>query len=310
MGKGRKDILELYVGQIIAKDIDVDKLARMTTGFTGADLENMVNTAAIRAAIEERSHVTMQDFEYSHDKHIFGKDWKSRVRDKEDLRITAYHEAGHTLVAYFTPNATPIHKVTIVAKGMSGGHTAFIPEKDKSHISKSELITQMDVAMGGRAAEEILLGKENITGGASNDLEQANGIAEGMIKRLGMSEKLGLRVIREQEGIFGSGGASELAPNTLEAVDAEIKGLLNSSYSRAQKILQAHRTELDQLAEALLKYETLDSEDVKSIVGGNAEAVAKKFGSSSLLLKQQANESKTDGGSLKPHPIPVELPVQ
>jgi len=307
--KGRKDILDLYVGHITAKDIDVDKLARMTTGFTGADLENMVNTAAIRAAIEGRPHVTMQDFEYSHDKHLFGKDWKSRVRDKEDLRITAYHEAGHALVSYYTLNSTPLHKVTIVAKGPTGGHTAYILEKDKTHYTKSDMVTRMDTGMGGRAAEEILLGKENITGGASQDLKNATAIAEDMVKRLGMSEKLGLRVVREQESFFGSpGGASELGPNMLEAVDAEIKVLLNSSYSRAMKILQAHRTELDKLAEALLKYETLDLEDVKAIISGNADAVATKFASSSLLQKQQANEPKTEDTSVKPHPIPVEFP--
>ena len=163
--KGRRDILELYLSKIKHDaSVDIDKLAKMTVGFSGADLENVVNTAAIRAAVEAKEYVTMSEFEYSHDKHILGTDWKSRVRDQEDLRITAYHEAGHTLVAFFTPDSTPLHKVTIVAKGVTGGHTAFLPEKDAYHETKSQIRASMDVSMGGRAAEELIFGEDKITG--------------------------------------------------------------------------------------------------------------------------------------------------
>jgi len=217
----------------------------------------MVNTAAIKAAMDEKQFVTMAEFEYSHDKHVLGTDWKSRVRDKEDLKITAYHEAGHVLVSYFTPDSNPVHKVTIVAKGPSGGHTAFLPEKDQWHSSKSQLKARMDGAMGGRAAEELIFGKDKITGGASSDFQTATNIAVWMVKELGMSEKIGLRVVKE---------VREVAPGTSELMDIEITKLMNESYARASNILKTHRQELELLADALLKYETLDADDIKCII--------------------------------------------
>lgn len=163
--KGRKEILELYLSKIKHdSSVSIDTLAKMSIGFSGADLENMVNTSAIRAAVEGKSAVSMAEFEYSHDKHILGTNWKSRVRDEEELKITAYHEAGHTLVGYYTEHAQPLHKVTIVAKGNSGGHTAYLPEKERPISSKCQFVASMDVAMGGRAAEELIFGKEKVTG--------------------------------------------------------------------------------------------------------------------------------------------------
>jgi len=255
--KGRREILLLYLSKIKHDDsVDLEKLAKMTVGFSGADLQNMVNTAAIRAAVDGKEWVSMAEFEYSHDKHVLGTDWKSRVRERSDLEITAYHEAGHTLVAYFTEDTMPIHKVTIVAKGQSGGHTAFLPENDAWHVTKAELLAKMDVGMGGRAAEELIFGKEKITGGASSDLESTTNIAQMMVKSLGMSEKIGLRVVK----------SDEMAPGSTELMDTEITKLLNESYKRAINILKVHRRELDLLAEALLHYETLDADDIKTIV--------------------------------------------
>jgi len=255
--KGRREILLLYLSKIKHDDsVDLEKLAKMTVGFSGADLQNMVNTAAIRAAVDGKEWVSMAEFEYSHDKHVLGTDWKSRVRERSDLEITAYHEAGHTLVAYFTDDTMPIHKVTIVAKGQSGGHTAFLPENDAWHVTKAELLAKMDVGMGGRAAEELIFGKEKITGGASSDLESTTNIAQMMVKTLGMSEKIGLRVVKKDE----------MAPGSTELMDTEITKLLNESYKRAITILKVHRRELDLLAEALLHYETLDADDIKTIV--------------------------------------------
>ncbi len=242
--KGRKDILELYLGKIKHDaSVDIDKLAKMTVGFSGADLENVVNTAAIRAAVEGKEWVTMSEFEYSHDKHVLGTDWKSRVRDREDLRITAYHEAGHTLVAFFTTDSKPLHKVTIVAKGTSGGHTAFLPERDSYHETRSQFLASMDVSMGGRAAEELIFGKEKVTGGASADLQSATSIAELMVKKLGMSEKIGLRVFADGPtdpamAAAGLSVASELGPGTAELIDAEVNRMLDESYKRAAAILR------------------------------------------------------------------------
>jgi len=257
--KGRREILSLYLAKIKHDDsIDLESLASRTTGFSGADLQNLVNTAAIRAAVVGKSWVSMTEFELAYDKHVMGTEWKSRVRDKDDLKITAFHEAGHTLVAYFTKNSMPLHKVTIIAKGQSGGHTAFTPPPNAEwHETKAQMKAGIDVAMGGRAAEELVFGKEMITGGASSDLQNATRVSEQMVKYLGMSDKLGLRVMDDKK---------EPSPATKEIVDNEVNRLLDDSYKRAITILKDHRKELNLLAEALLKYETLDAEDIKAIV--------------------------------------------
>ncbi|QQP57577.1 ATPdependent zinc metalloprotease YME1 -like protein, partial [Caligus rogercresseyi] len=257
--KGRKEILELYLTKIKHDfTVDVEILARRTVGFAGADLENLVNTAAIRAAVLGKDAVSMVDFEYSHDRRVMGTDWRSRERPKEDLKITAYHEAGHTLVAYFTENALPLHKVTIVAKGSSGGHTAMLPKGDATHETKAELVARCDVAMGGRAAEEFIFGKDKITGGASSDLESASRISEIMVTKLGMSERVGLRVFPE----------AKVSPALSETIDNEVDRILSESYKRSIGLIKSHAKELHALAEALLQYETLDAEQIKSVIEG------------------------------------------
>jgi len=259
--KGRKEILALYLSKIKHDDsVNIDSLAARTTGFSGADLQNLVNTAAIRAAVENKQFVGMAEMEMAYDKQTMGTEWKSRARPREDMEITAYHEAGHTLVAYFNKEAMPLHKVTILAKGHSGGHTAFTPTENMQwHKTKAQMKADMDVSMGGRVAEELIFGKEKVTSGASSDLESATNTAEKMVKHLGMSDKVGLRV-------NGDPRHSDTSPATRELVDSEIKLLLDDSYRRATMMLTQHRKELVLLAEALLKYETLDAEDVRCIV--------------------------------------------
>jgi len=275
--KGRTQILELYVSKIKHDEsVDIESIAKRTMGFSGADLQNLVNTAAIRAAVEGKEWVSMAEFDLAYDKLTIGTEWKSRVRNKEDMTITAYHEAGHVLVAYYTAAANQLHKVTIVAKGQSGGHTAFIPKDNEWHMTKEQYKAQMDVSMGGRAAEELVFGKDKITGGASSDLESATQISEVMVKKLGMSDKFGLRVMDT-----GNNSAPQ-SQGTKEMVDSEIKLLMDDSYKRAVNILTTHRKELNLLAEALLKYETLDAEDIKAIVEHKKPPVA-KMPSSSLL---------------------------
>jgi len=274
--KGRTEILQLYMGKIKHdNNINVETLAKKSMGFSGADLQNLVNTAAIRAAIDGKEWVTMNDFDYAYDKLTIGVDLKSRVRGKEDLTITAYHEAGHTLVAYFTPDAMPLHKVTIVAKGGSGGHTAFIPpENAEWHQTKAQLKARMDTSMGGRAAEELIFGKEKITGGASSDLQSATRISVNMVTQLGMSEKFGNRILHDNE---------HNSSNTKEMVDGEIKSNLEDSYKRAMNVLTTHKNELHMLAEALLKYETLDADDIKSIIEQKRPPASKLSQAPSIL---------------------------
>ncbi|XP_015919299.2 ATP-dependent zinc metalloprotease YME1L [Parasteatoda tepidariorum] len=262
---GRKEILQLYLGKVkMAQDVDVDMLARGTTGFTGADLENMVNQAALRAAIDQEHSVTMSYLENARDKVLMGPERKSRIPDEEANVITAYHEAGHALVAHYTKDSHPLHKVTIIPRGPSLGHTAYIPEKEHYHVTKSQMLAQLDTLMGGRVAEELIFGSDKITSGASSDLKQATAIATNMVKGWGMSEKVGVRTFDEDNRSIIV--VSELSSTTSENIDSEIKRLLSESYERARNILKIHYKEHKKIAEALLKYETLDAKDVKQLL--------------------------------------------
>ncbi|KAK4023895.1 hypothetical protein OUZ56_009288 [Daphnia magna] len=262
---GRKEILQHYLSKVkLADDVDVELLARGTTGFTGADIENLVNQAAVRGAIDGVPAVTTKYLEQARDKVLMGPERKSRIPDEEANLITAYHEGGHTIVAHYTQDAHPLHKVTIIPRGPSLGHTAYIPEKERYHVTRSQLLAMMDVAMGGRAAEELIFGHEKITSGASSDLKQATSIAMHMVKEWGMSEKVGFRTIEQSSGSLVV--VNDLSPQTSELIDSEIKRILQESYDRAKAILKEHKEEHKMLAEALMKYETLDADDVKSIL--------------------------------------------
>ncbi|XP_055919041.1 ATP-dependent zinc metalloprotease YME1L [Eupeodes corollae] len=263
---GRKEILSLYLSKILHDEIDIDILARGTSGFTGADLENMINQGALRAAIDGAESVTMKHLESARDKVLMGPERKARLPDEEANLITAYHEGGHAIVAYYTRESHPLHKVTIMPRGPSLGHTAYIPEKERYHVTRAQLLAMMDTMMGGRAAEELIFGIDKITSGASSDLKQATSIATHMVKDWGMSEKVGLRTIETPKGL---GQVESLGHHTVEAVDAEIKRILSESYERAKAILKKHAKEHKALAEALLKYETLDAEDIKAIMNGS-----------------------------------------
>jgi len=279
----------------------VDRIAQRTVGFSGADLQNLVNTAAVRAAQKNREHVTMSEVEYAYDKQVMGTDLKSRVRDAEDIKITAYHEAGHTIVAYFTKDADPIHKVTIVAKGQSGGHTAFIKEKDQWHQKKTQLLAHMDVAMGGRIAEEMILGKERVTGGASSDMNNATSISTAMVQQLGMSDKVGLRVFSADD--LANGQCSD---NTKGLIDEEVNILLNESYKRASTLLKNHQKEWKALAEALITYETLDGDEVKAIIEGKSLPKKQKpINGESITRDVSLNKSSLPGAPLGGEPLVV-----
>ncbi|XP_074107290.1 ATP-dependent zinc metalloprotease YME1L isoform X1 [Cotesia typhae] len=261
--KDRKEIIELYLSKILAKSLDVDALARATTGFTGADIESMVNQAALKAAIDGADYVTMDHLEKAREKVIMGPELKGRMPDLEENRITAYHEAGHALVSFYSKEAMPLAKVTIIPRAGSLGHTSSLPKKDIYHQTKQHLLAAMDTSLGGRAAEELIFGTEKITVGAASDLQKATQIAEAMVKNYGMSEKAGFRVETQDKQ---NKNGTELSPNTAEIIDSEVKRLLQESYDRAKSILKTHAKEHKLLAEALLKYETLDAEEVKDLL--------------------------------------------
>ncbi|KOC65850.1 ATP-dependent zinc metalloprotease YME1 like protein, partial [Habropoda laboriosa] len=258
----RKEIFDLYLSRILTQDVDPDYLAKCTVGFTGADIENMVNQAALKAAMNDAEYVTMKHLEYARDKLIMGPERRLNITDPETNSITAYHEAGHALVAYYTKDAPALHKITIMPHGHSLGHTAFLSNKDELHITKSKLLAQMDSAMGGRAAEEFIFGSDKITAGAHSDFKVATYIAEEMVNLYGMSEKVGFGVRGKQTSGYSSG------PAIHDLADNEVKRLLQESYERAKLILQKHARELKKVADALLKYETLSYNDVKAVING------------------------------------------
>ncbi|XP_054276537.1 ATP-dependent zinc metalloprotease YME1L-like [Macrosteles quadrilineatus] len=257
--KGRTELLNHYLGQVPHGDIDVEKIARGTTNFTGADIESMVNQAALRAAVLGAKLVSTEHIEYARDKALMGPEKLSKILDEETNKITAYHEGGHTVVAYFTEHAQPLHKVTIVARGSSLGHTSYIPSKDVYHVTKTQLLAMIDTMMGGRAAEELIFGTEKVTSGASSDLEKATDLASEMVKKWGMSEEVGLSSYSNR---------TLMSPQTANLIDAEVKKILKESYERAKNILIAHKDKHRELSEALLKYETLDADEISLIMEG------------------------------------------
>ncbi|CAH4029565.1 unnamed protein product [Pieris brassicae] len=289
---GRLEILRMYVSRIAAApEMNVESLARSTTGFTGADLESMVNQAALKAAIDGAKTVTMSYLEESRDKVLMGPARRSRLPDDEANAITACHEGGHALVAHYTKDSHPLHKVTIIPRGPSLGHTAYIPAKERYHVTKQQLLAMMDTMMGGRAAEELVYGPDKITSGASSDLKQATSIAIHMVREWGMSDRVGLRSMEAPKGAFQQ---EQLGPQTNEMVDSEIKKILSESYERAKAILRAHAKEHKALSEALLKYETLDADDIKAIMNGEK-----------TKMEKQKNKESGGAPSAQAPPAPV-----
>lgn len=295
---GRLEILRMYISRVSASpSVDVEALARGTTGLTGADLEALVNQAAVRAAAEGALAVDMLHLEAARDKLLMGPPRRARLPDDEANEITAAHEGGHAVVAYYTKDAHPLHKVTIIPRGPSLGHTAYIPAKERYHITKQQLLATMDTMMGGRAAEELVFGPDKITSGASSDLKQATSIAWHMVREWGMSDKVGLRAL-EPPRVQGE----QLGPGTSEMVDAEIKKILSESYERAKSILKAHAREHRALADALIKYETLDADDIKAIMNGEKIKMEKrKENPNPVNPTNPANPSTP----LLPHAVPA-----
>lgn len=264
--EGRQEIFDYYLGKVKkASDVKVDVMSRGTRGFTGADIKNVVNQAALRAAAELVDSVSMKYLQAARDKVLMGPERKSRTPDEEVNKVTAYHECGHALVNHYTKHSDPLHKVTIISRGHSLGHTAFIPAKEHYSFTRAQMLATMDSTMGGRAAEHLIFGGEMVTSGCSNDLKHATNVATQMVKHYGMSDRIGLRTFEDtSEQPFG--GGEVIGTTTTDAIDAEINRLLQESYDRALNILKTHSGELKALAEALLKYETLDGDDVKAIL--------------------------------------------
>uniref|UniRef100_A0A8C5A7C7 YME1-like 1b n=1 Tax=Gadus morhua TaxID=8049 RepID=A0A8C5A7C7_GADMO len=254
--KGRTEILNWYL-----KKIKASIIARGTVGFSGADLENLVNQAALKAAVDGKDMVTLKELEFAKDKILMGPERKSAQIDKKNKQITAYHESGHAIVAYYTKDAMPINKATIMPRGPSMGHVSMLPEDDRWSETRSQLLAQMDVSMGGRVAEEIIFGPEYITTGASSDFDSATSIAKMMVTRFGMCEKLGVMTYKD---------LTRQSPETQAVVEQEVRKLLKDSYERARALLKSHAKEHKNLADALLMYETLDAKEIRLVLEGKS----------------------------------------
>ena len=267
--RGREQILQVHMRKVpIDPDVNAAVLARGTPGFSGADLANLVNEAALFAARRNKRSVDMKDFEDAKDKIYMGPERKSAVMREEERRNTAYHESGHAVVAKVLPKADPVHKVTIMPRGMALGVTWQLPEFDRVNLYKDRMLEELAILFGGRAAEEVFL--HSMSTGASNDFERATKMARDMVTRYGMSDSLGTMVYvdTESESIFGRNSTKTVSELTQQKVDAEIRMLIDSQYALAKSILEQNRDKVEAMVAALLEWETIDAEQINDIMEG------------------------------------------
>ena len=271
--RGREQILKVHMRRVpLDKDVDASVIARGTPGFSGADLANLVNEAALFAARANRRTVEMEQFEKAKDKIMMGAERKSMVMSDAEKKLTAYHEAGHAIVGLLVPSHDPVYKVSIIPRGRALGVTLFLPEEDRYSYSKERLESQISSLFGGRIAEELIFGRESVTTGASNDIHRATEIARNMVTKWGLSEKLGPLVYSEEEGEVFLGHSvtqhKQVSDETAHLIDEEVRNIVDRNYLRAERLLKENKDKLQLMANALIKYETIDSEQIKDIMAG------------------------------------------
>ncbi|WP_207922987.1 ATP-dependent zinc metalloprotease FtsH [Plasticicumulans lactativorans] len=271
--RGREQILKVHMRKVpIAGDVKPSLIARGTPGFSGADLANLVNEAALFAARSNRREVGMEEFEKAKDKLMMGAERKSMVMSEQEKKLTAYHEAGHAIVGRLVPDHDPVYKVSIIPRGRALGVTMFLPEQDRYSYSKQRLESQISSLFGGRIAEVLIFGPEFVTTGASNDIERATEIARNMVTKWGLSERLGPLTYSEDDGEVFLGRSvtrhKNVSDETAHVIDEEIRSVIDRNYMRAEQILRDRMAQLHQMAEALMKYETIDSDQIDDIMMG------------------------------------------
>ena len=269
--KGREKILGVHARKVpLGPDVDLRIIARGTPGFSGADLANLVNEAALMAARIGRRFVTMEDFENAKDKVMMGAERRSMVMTEDEKKLTAYHEAGHAIVGLNVPQHDPIHKATIIPRGRALGLVLSLPERDQLSVTYTKYTSKIAMAMGGKVAEELIFGKENVTSGAASDIQQVSRIARAMVTQFGMSDELGnIDYANEQHSYLGSyQSAANASPDTQERIDAEVRRLVDEGYETAKRILIEKRQDLENLAQGLLEYETLTGSEITRVIAG------------------------------------------
>ena len=306
--KGRTGILAVHTRKVpIDGDVDLDIIARGTPGFSGADLENLVNEAALLAARQDKDVVSMGDIEMAKDKVLMGSERRSMVISEKEKRTTAWHEAGHTLVAWLLPNHDPIHKVTIIPRGPALGVTMSLPEEDRQSYSREWVLDRIAMALGGRVAEELVFGQ--LTTGASDDFRKATQLARSMITEWGMSDKMGPMAYgdREESGfLFGSSSRNrDYSESTANEIDVETREVLQSQYNRARSLLAGHREKLDAIAEALLERETLDRDELQAIMEGRPLPPRQRVVIPTYAEKLRQTKDKQKGSIFQPRPREV-----
>jgi len=283
---GRTQILTLYAKPMpLDDDVQLETIARATPGFSGADLANLMNVAALKASHDEKKKVGMLDLEFACDKIRMGAERKSAVISPENLELTAYHEGGHALVALKTKDAMPIHKATIMPRGDALGMVSYLPAKDQMNLSRDQMLAHMDVCMGGRVAEELIFGHGKVTTGASSDLQQATSMARNMVIKYGMAEHLAPMYLERQE-------LDNLSPATREAIEEEVKTFVMKAEANAKRILSQNKEELHRLAKGLIKHETISREEMTDVLAGRPIRTTEG-------PRQKAGDKSKDKGSVK-----------
>jgi cell division protease FtsH len=303
---GRQGILAVHTRRVpLGDDVQLDIIARGTPGFSGADLENLVNEAALLAARQDKDLVSMADFEMAKDKVMMGSERRSMVISEHERKTTAYHEAGHTLVAWMLPHHDPIHKVTIIPRGPALGLTMALPEEDRQSYSAEWVRDRIAMALGGRLAEEVVFGQ--LTTGAADDFKKATQLARSMVTEWGMSSRLGplSYVEKEESGFLGQTYHKDYSEQTAKEIDDEVRRIINAQYDRAKAVLEEHREKLDAIAEALLERETLGREEIEAIMAGEELPPPVIVSVPTYAEKRRENEEKRKGAIFQPRPREV-----
>ena len=301
--RGREQILKVHMRKVpTAEDVIASVIARGTPGFSGADLANLVNEAALFAARSNKRLVDMEDLEKAKDKIMMGTERRSMVMSDDEKKLTAYHESGHAIVGRLVPQHDPVHKVSIIPRGRALGVTLFLPEDDRFSYSKQRLESSISSLFGGRIAEELIFGLDMVTTGASNDIQRATEIARNMVTRWGLSDKLGpLTYSEDEQEVFLGHSVTQhksVSDETSHLIDKEVRNVIDRNFERAKTILTEHMDELHAMANALIKYETIDADQIQDIMEGKEPRPPKQW-TSDISPPGAGGETPTPGGDGK-----------